>query len=127
MIDLGLRNAYYVLMAVPMKINGVFYRRFRAPRRGTVKVHLGPGKEKYLDGWINVDANFFTAKADLLADLRNPLPFPDNSVDIFYSHHVIEHLPDSLLPFHFAEMYRCLKPGGAFRVGGPHETMPPQS
>jgi SAM-dependent methyltransferase len=120
MIGLGLRNAYYVFMAVPMKISGAFYRRFRAPRTGTVKVHLGPGKEKYLNGWINVDANFFTAKADLLADLRNPLPFPDNSVDIFYSHHVIEHLPDSLLPFHFAEMYRCLKPGGAFRVGGPH-------
>jgi SAM-dependent methyltransferase len=120
MIGLVSRNAYYVFMAIPMRINGALYRRFRAPRAGTVKVHLGPGREKYLDGWINVDANIFTAKADVLADLRNPLPFPDSSVDIFYSHHVIEHLPDSLLPFHFAEMYRCLKPGGVFRIGGPH-------
>ncbi len=54
------------------------------------------------------------------ADLRNKLPFRDNSVDVFYSHHVIEHLPDSSLPFHFREMYRCLKAEGVIRVGGPN-------
>ena len=31
---------------------------------------------------------------------------------------VIEHLPD--LPGHFAEMFRALKPGGVFRIGGPN-------
>src|SRR5262249_20200369 len=50
--------------------------------------------------------------------LRNKLPFRDSSLDFLYSHHVIEHLPD--LHFHFREMHRCLKPGGAFRVGGPN-------
>ena len=40
------------------------------------------------------------------------------TVDVFYSHHVIEHLPD--LAFHFRELYRCLKPGGIFRIGGPN-------
>ncbi len=35
-----------------------------------------------------------------------------------YSHHVIEHLPD--LDRHFGEAYRCLKPGGIYRVGGPN-------
>ena len=34
------------------------------------------------------------------------------------SHHVIEHLPN--LDSHFCEMYRCLRPGGVIRVGGPH-------
>lgn len=43
--------------------------------------------------------------------------------DVFYSHHVIEHLPDGLLEFHFKETYRCLKPGGMFRVGGPNGDM----
>jgi predicted SAM-dependent methyltransferase len=101
-----------------MRINGAVYRSFRAPRDGVVKVQLGPGQKNYLPGWINVDANAFTAKCDVWADLRNKLPFPDSSVDVIYSHHVIEHLPN--LRFHFAELRRCLKPGGVFRVGGPN-------
>ncbi len=85
-----------------------------------MRAHLGPGQRNYLAGWVNVDANFISAKIDIWADLRFALPFPDGSVDAFYSHHVVEHLPDRLLPFHFAEMFRCLKPGGVIRVGGPH-------
>ena len=81
------------------------------------KYSLGRAKN-YLPGWVNVDANLFTGKCDVWADLRNPLPFRDESVDVFYSHHVIEHLPD--LAFHFSELFRCLKPGGIFRVGGPN-------
>jgi len=107
-------------MNIPMKCNGIFYRVFRAPRKGSVKVHLGPGRKKYIKGWINMDANCFTARCDAWADIRNSLPFPGQSVDVFYSHHVIEHIPDHLLPFHFKEMYRCLKPGGIIRVGGPN-------
>ena len=104
-----------------MRVNGALYRSFRAPRGGPVKVQLGPGQKNYLPGWYNVDANIFTGKCDVWADLRNPLPFRPETVDVFYSHHVIEHLPD--LPFHFQEMYRCLKPGGVFRVGGPNGDM----
>jgi predicted SAM-dependent methyltransferase len=84
-----------------------------------VRVQLGSGQKNYLAGWYNVDANFFTAKIDIWADLRNPLPFPSETVDCFYSHHVIEHLPDDALALHFHEMFRCLKPGGVIRVGGP--------
>ncbi len=118
MIPRSWKAAYYSSLGVAMRVNGWFYRRWRAPRKGVVRVHLGPGQRHYLRGWINVDANRITARCDVWADLRNPLPFPDESVDAFYSHHVIEHLPD--LPFHFREMYRCLKPGGVFRVGGPN-------
>ena len=100
-----------------MTINGWLYRHLRAPRNELVKAHLGPGQKKYIDGWINVDANMFTAKCDVWADLRNPLPFHDSTVDAMYSHHMVEHLPD--LQFHFSEVYRCLKPGGVYRVGGP--------
>ena len=72
-----------------------------------VKVHLGPGKKNYLNGWINVDANIITAKIDVWSDIKHPLPFKDDVVDVFYSHHVIEHLPYMQKNFH--EMYRCLK------------------
>jgi predicted SAM-dependent methyltransferase len=103
-----------------MRVNAWIYRRFRAPHTGVVKVHLGPGRRHYLEGWINVDANFISARIDVWANFACGLPFRSGTVDIFYSHHVIEHLPDDLLNAHFREMYRCLKPGGGFRVGGPH-------
>ena len=106
-----------------MKLNGALYRAFRAPKNGMVKVQLGPGREHYLKGWINLDANLFTKNCDVWIDFRNKLPFPDESVDAFYSHHVIEHLPDNCLLFHFREIFRCLKPGGVFRIGGPNADM----
>ncbi|MDH3380592.1 MAG: methyltransferase domain-containing protein [Gammaproteobacteria bacterium] len=112
-------KAFYYLVAGPlMKINGTIYRHLRAPRSGTVRVHLGPGQKNYITGWVNLDANMFTGKCDLWADLRNALPFHDATVDAMYSHHMVEHLPD--LPFHFREVFRCLKPGGKYRVGGPN-------
>lgn len=114
------KAAFYGVCSPLMALNAVIWRNFRTPAAGVVKVHLGPGQTNYLPGWINVDANMFTARCDIWADLRRQLPFRDNTVDVIYSHHLIEHLPDSCLGFHFAEMYRCLKPGGVFRVGGPN-------
>ncbi len=102
-----------------MRVNGALYRYLRAPAKGaSACVHLGPGQRNYIQGWINVDANRFTGRCDVWADLRNPLPFRDASVQAFYSHHMIEHLPD--LSAHFREVMRCLQPGGIYRVGGPN-------
>jgi len=120
MLSRRLKAAYYTALRIPMRVNGMLYKAFRSPSKGLVKVHLGPGQKNYLPGWINVDANPFTAKTDVWANLVDPLPFRHNSVDVFYSHHVIEHLPDSFLPTHCAAMYRCLKPGGFVRIGGPN-------
>ena len=119
MVPRWVKSAYYASLSPLMRLNAARHRTI--PRLSPVtknRVHLGPGQEKYLDGWINVDANLITSKPDIWADLRFKLPFPDNSIDAIYSHHVIEHLPD--LDFHFHEMYRCLVPGGSIRVGGPH-------
>jgi predicted SAM-dependent methyltransferase len=122
-IPRSLKAFYYVAATVPTAVNSRLYRAWRAPRTGVVKVHLGPGQGGYIDGWINVDANIVSARPDVWADLRNALPFRDSTVDVFYSHHVIEHLPDARLPFHFSEMHRCLKPGGLIRIGGPNADM----
>jgi len=112
------KAAFYALAAPLMRVNAYLYRTFRAPRRTSMKVHLGPGQKNYLNGWINVDANMFSAKCDLWVDLRQRLPFINETVAAFYSHHVIEHLPD--LDGHFRDVFRCLKPGGVYRVGGPN-------
>jgi SAM-dependent methyltransferase len=109
---------FYIVAGPLMRLNGFLYRYLRAPHKGNLRVHLGPGQKNYIDGWVNVDANMFTGKCDVWGDLRNSLPFHDETVETMYSHHVIEHLPD--LVFHFAEVYRCLMPGGMYRVGGPN-------
>lgn len=114
----NLKAAFYALAGPLMALNGWLYRSLRAPRSGVHKVQLGPGQKNYLPGWINVDANIFSGKADVWIDLRNRLPFHDSSLEAVYSHHVIEHLPD--LPGHMRDVYRCLKPGGVYRVGGPN-------
>lgn len=118
MVSRKTKATFFATTSPLMKINGILYRYFRAPKSGELKVHLGPGQNNYIEGWINVDANMFTGKCDVWADLRNPLPFRSGTVDAMYSHHVIEHLPN--IHFHFREVYRCLRPGGIYRVGGPN-------
>jgi predicted SAM-dependent methyltransferase len=105
-----------------MRVNALRHR-LRRSRTRFDKVHLGPGRNNYLDGWINIDANFLSAKIDIWADISAKLPFRAETIKAFYSHHVIEHLPDRVLPFHFGEMFRSLKPGGMIRVGGPNADM----
>ena len=121
MISRRAKALFYSLAGPLMRVNAALYRSLRAlapADAGRVRVHLGPGQRNYLQGWINVDANMFTGKCDVWADMSQGLPFRDASVDAIYSHHVIEHLPD--LAAHFAEMFRVLKPGGVIRVGGPN-------
>jgi hypothetical protein len=119
MIPKTLKLLFYFFLRYPMRLSGWLYKTFKCPSSG-LKVHLGPGKKNYLPNWVNVDANFITAKLDLWADLNHPLPFRDGSVDLFYAYHVIEHLPDTVLLTKFAEMFQALSPGGGIRIGAPH-------
>ena len=118
MLSRNTKNFFYAFAGPLLKLNGIYYRQFRAPRNGIIKVHLGPGQKQYIEGWINIDANMFTGKCDIWADLRNELPFNDETIDAIYSHHMLEHLPN--IEYHLSEVFRCLKPGGVYRVGGPN-------
>jgi predicted SAM-dependent methyltransferase len=112
------KAAYFAVAGTLMRANAARHRLLGTPRRTPLRVHLGPGQRNYIDGWVNVDANVFTARCDVWADLRRRLPFRDGAVDALYSHHVIEHLPD--LRAHFADAFRCLRSGGLYRVAGPN-------
>ena len=114
------KAAFYSLAGPVMRANAIAYRYLRHPSAdgGPLRLHLGPGQRNYLEGWLNLDANMFTGKCDLWVDLRYPLPFRDASVFAIYSHHMIEHLPN--IEFHLKEVYRCLAPGGVYRVAGPN-------
>ena len=76
-------------------------------------LHLGCGPN-YLPGFVNIDANP-QRKVDLWLDVRNGLPFPDNSVDSIYSTHMLEHFYHDELLRLFAECWRVLRPAGGVR------------
>ncbi len=113
------RRTYYVLAGPLMWISGRYFRYFRAPRRG-LRVHLGPGKNCYLRGWLNVDANIVSAKIDLWANLLDPLPFKPNSVKALYSYSVLQHLPYFRLEPLLKEIHECMEPGGYLRIAVVH-------
>jgi SAM-dependent methyltransferase len=57
-------------------------------------------------------------------DVRAPFPIPENSMDLFQSEDVFEHIPYSELQPVIEEIYRVLKPGGLFRLSVPDYRCP---
>ncbi|MFQ5861513.1 MAG: methyltransferase domain-containing protein [Candidatus Brocadiales bacterium] len=85
--------------------------------KNPLKLHLGSGNH-YLPGWVNIEANPFKRK-DCWLDLRNGLPFRDDSVKAIFSHSFFEHLDLEDLDFLLKECKRVLKMGGIMRIGVP--------
>lgn len=86
----------------------------------SIKLHLGCGNT-YLEGWVNIDNNSDNniKKLDLNWDLRNPLPYEDNSVDMIYNEHFLEHLTVEEALVSLKDFIRVLKPGGVMRIAIP--------
>lgn len=91
--------------------------------RGHVKKFAG---EKVAAGskWIGLDWNIDPYALDECdyselheCDFDQPLPLPDDSVDVVIFLHVIEHLPRP--QFTMAEIGRILRPGGLLIAGSP--------
>ncbi len=86
-----------------------------------LRLHIGCGP-KPKKGWINID---LSPHADLTLDMREALPFRDNSCSMVYSEHFFEHLDYPLHAKSFLkEYYRVLEPGGLFSVGVPDTAWP---
>jgi len=87
---------------------------------GSLKLNLGCGTD-YKEGWINIDNNSDNnvQKLDLSWDLRNPLPFADNSVDFIFNEHFFEHLTVEEAKKVMTDIGRVLKPGGVMRIAMP--------
>lgn len=65
--------------------------------------------------WVNLDwypHSKYVEKANLLAKLR----FEDESFDVIYTSHFIEHIPLQNLNFVLSECFRVLKPEGVIRI-----------
>ena len=52
-------------------------------------------------------------------DVTHGLPYPDTSVEVVYSSHMLEHLPRQSAEWFVREAYRVLKPGGVLRIAVP--------
>jgi predicted SAM-dependent methyltransferase len=79
------------------------------------KLHLGCGANVKA-GWVNVDLNEL---ADIQLDIREALPFPDNSATAIYSEHFFEHLSFKEGKRLLQESLRILIPGTLISIGVP--------
>lgn len=80
-------------------------------------LNLGCGRH-FHRSWVNVD--LVSSSPEVIShDLRQPLPFENESFDVVYHSHVIEHLPRPLAPRFLLECYRVLRPRGVLRVAAP--------
>lgn len=68
-------------------------------------------------GWINLDLE--PVPGAIKCDLSKGIPYPDNSVKVIYSEHMIEHLTFVQGLQHLTDCYRVLKPGGVIRISTP--------
>lgn len=87
-----------------------------------VMLNVGCGTD-YKEGWINIDNNsdhnIEANRLDLNWDLRNSLPFPDDSVDFIFNEHFMEHLTVEEGQAAIKDLMRVLKPGGVMRIAMP--------
>jgi predicted SAM-dependent methyltransferase len=80
-------------------------------------LNLGCGLT-YVKGWTNID--FVSFSEDVIAhNLLTGIPHNNNSFDLVYHSHVLEHFPKTEAPKFIAECYRVLKPGGVIRIAIP--------
>ncbi|MDY6025843.1 methyltransferase domain-containing protein [Bergeyella zoohelcum] len=77
-------------------------------------LHIAPEQEflrrfKKMPHLNYISADLFSPIVDVKADILN-LPFEDNSFDVVFCNHVLEHIPDDARAM--SELYRVMKPGG---------------
>ena len=77
-------------------------------------LNLGCG-DRFHPSWTNI--NFTSTGAGVIAhDLKQGIPYPDNSFDVVYHSHVLEHLNKKEAEILIRECDRVLRPQGILRV-----------
>lgn len=82
-----------------------------------MKLHLGCGK-RFINGFVHIDALDFP-HVDHIAAVDNLSFIEDNTVDLIYVCHVLEHFKRRETQRVLDEWYRVLKSGGILRVAVP--------
>jgi predicted SAM-dependent methyltransferase len=82
-----------------------------------VRLHIGCG-EKYIPGFVHIDVRKFP-HIDHVASAEKLTMFADDSVDLIYCAHILEHFPRAKTSEVLAEWRRVLRPGGTLRLAVP--------
>ncbi|MEO1766440.1 class I SAM-dependent methyltransferase [Thiobacter aerophilum] len=82
-----------------------------------MKLHLGCGK-RHIPGFVHIDAIDYP-HVDHVATIDNLSFIADNSVDLIYNCHVLEHFKRRDVGRVLREWHRVLKPGGMLRISVP--------
>lgn len=93
-------------------------KAIRVKKVEPLRLDFGCGINKR-EGFQGVDIYKFPG-VDIAADLRNPWPWKDKSVDEAHCSHFIEHLTARERVHFVNELYRVLKPGAKCQVITPH-------
>ena len=88
------------------------------PQKNNMKLlNLGCGSHFHKD-WVNID--FASQDASVISyDLLEGIPFSDNTFDVVYHSHLLEHFPHNEAVKFTNECYRVLKPRGIIRIATP--------
>ncbi len=82
-----------------------------------MKLHLGCGK-RHIPGFIHIDAIDYP-HVDHVATIDNLSFLGDDTVDLIYNCHVLEHFKRREVAKVLSEWKRVLKPGGILRISVP--------
>ncbi|PKO86850.1 MAG: methyltransferase [Betaproteobacteria bacterium HGW-Betaproteobacteria-12] len=82
-----------------------------------MKLHLGCGR-RYIPGFVHIDAMEFP-HVDYVQAIDRLDNIQDNSVDLIYVCHVLEHFKRGEVKSVLQEWYRVIRPGGLIRISVP--------
>ena len=92
---------------------------------GLRKINLGSYINMFYYQWENIDILDLKKFAELnhynfkQLDIREPLPYDENTIDLIFTSHTLEHLTDREALQLLEECNRILKPGGLIRIAVP--------
>lgn len=78
--------------------------------RKLIRPFMNKSQSEYLD---------FAIRNNIIQGDAKSLPCMDNSIDVIYTSHMIEHLDLPTMNTFVSECHRCLKPGGILRIVTP--------
>jgi len=97
------------------------YRKLPIIKNKEIKLDIGCGN-KTEEGCIGIDIR--DCGQEIVWDVRDGIPLPDNSVILIWSNHVLEHFDNQELEDLFREFYRILKKDGIVKSVVPHALDP---
>jgi len=113
MIHQRTKDIFFNITKIITKVLSPFYK-IKFSNKMDLNLHLGSGKN-IISGFINIDGNPLR-KNILYFDLRNKLPFKNDSVKYVFSSNVFEHFfPDEILEI-LSDIYDKMQPNGIMRI-----------